>query len=90
MVHAEAQDADGALTKTAGALPARRIPAGGAGDRPDQPAPAGMGTLLCRGRCSPMRWLAQRLGGKEGAAASDARAEPQGLWLEAVAEAVAV
>ena len=90
MVHAEAQEADRALTKIAGDIPARRVPAGGAGDRPDQPAPAGMGTLLCRGRVSPMLWLSQRLGGKEGAAASDARAEPQGLWLEEMAEAVAV
>ena len=31
-----------------------------------------------------MLWLHQRLGGKEGAAASDACAEPQGLGLEEV------
>jgi hypothetical protein len=31
-----------------------------------------------------MLWLYQRLGGKEGAAASDACAESQGLWLEEV------
>ena len=37
-----------------------------------------------------MLWLYQRLGGKESAAAFDACAEPQGLWLEEVEEAVAV
>ena len=35
-----------------------------------------------------MRGLEQRLGGKERAAACDACAEPQGLWLEEVEEAV--
>ena len=50
----------------------------------DQPDSAGLGALLCRGRLLPMLWLHQRLGGKEGAAASDACAESQRLWLEEV------
>jgi hypothetical protein len=37
-----------------------------------------------------MLWLHQRWGGKEGAAACDAGAEPQGLGLAEVEEAVAV
>ena len=37
-----------------------------------------------------MLWLYQRLGGKESAAAFDAGAEAQGLWLAEVEEAVAV
>ena len=50
----------------------------------DQSDSAGLGALLCRGRLLPMLWLHQRLGGKESAAASDACAEPQRLWLEEV------
>ena len=84
VVHAEAEEADGAPAQVEGDIPALRVPTGGSGDRPDQPDPAGMGALLCRGRLPPMLWLYQRLGGKEGAAASDACTESQGLRLEEV------
>jgi len=90
VVHAEAEEADGAPAQVEGHLPALRVPTGGAGCRSDQPDSAGLGALLCRGRLLPMLWLYQRLGGKEGAAASDACVESQGLGLEEVEEAVAV
>ena len=90
MVHAEAEEADGAAAQAEGDIPALRISTGGSGGRLDQSDSAGMGALLCRGGLLPMLWVYQRLGGKEGAAASDACAEPQGLWLEEVEEAVAV
>lgn len=44
----------------------------------------GMGALLCRGGVSPMLWFSQRLGGQEGAAASEACTEPKRLRLEEV------
>ena len=90
MVHAKTEEADGAPAEVEGDIPAPHVSTGGAGDRPDQPDSTGMGALRRRGGLLPRRWLQQRWGGKEGAAACDACAEPQGLWLEEVAEAVAL
>ena len=90
MVHAKTEEADGAPAEVEGDIPAPHVPTGGAGDRPDQPDSTGMGALRRRGGLPPMLWLHQRLGGKEGAAACDACAEPQGLWLEEVEAAVAL
>ena len=70
MVHADAEEADGASAQAEGDIPALRVPTGGSGDGADEPDPEGMGALLCRGRLPPMLWLYQRLGGKESAAAS--------------------
>ncbi len=90
MVHAEAEEADGTPAQAEGEMPARRVPTGGAGERGDQPDPAGMGALLCCGGFPPRLWLAQRWGGKEGAAASEACTEPKRLRREEGEEAGAV
>src|SRR5712691_11041752 len=90
VVHAEAEEADGASAPAAGDRPALRISPGRAGGRLAQADGAGMGALRCRGGLLSMLWVEQRLGGTEGAAASDACAEPPGLWRAEVEEAVAV
>ena len=89
-LYAEAEEADrvvGIVTdprEAPGCVPAVRQPTGGAGDRTDQPDPAGMGELLCGGTCEPVLLVYQRLGRKEDSAASDACAEAQGFRLAAV------
>ena len=50
----------------------------------DQSDPAGLGELLCGGALEPVLLVCQGLGGEEGAAASDAGPEAQGLRLEEV------
>jgi len=56
----------------------------GAGDRIDQSDSAGVGELLRGGAFEPVLFVCQGLGGKEGAAVSDACPEAEGLRLAAV------
>ncbi len=85
--HADAAAAAGAPAAVAGPRPALRGPPGGAGERPAPPYAAGLGALLGGGRRLPRLGLPQRLGGKEGAAASDAGAAAPGRGRAAGAAA---
>jgi hypothetical protein len=71
-------------------LPALSVPTRRSGDPADQSDPAGVGHLLCHGRCEPLLRVRPRLGGKEDTAALEAGTETAGLRLEEVEEAVAV
>jgi len=83
-LYAEAEEADRVVGEAQRCVPTVRQPTGGAGDRTDQPDPAGMGELLCGGTFEPVLFVYQRLGRKEDTAASDAGAEAQGLRLTEV------
>jgi len=73
-----------ALLEKLRGVPTVRQPTCGAGDRTDQPDPAGMGELFCGGTFEPVLFVCQRLGRKEDPAASDAGAEAERLRLTAV------
>ena len=83
-VYAQAEEADGVAGEAAGPVPKVREPAGGEGDRADQPNPARVGELLCRRALESVLCVYPRLGGKEDPAPPDACPETSGLRLEAM------
>src|ERR671919_400959 len=76
--------ADGAAAEARGGVPALGLSACRAGDRGDQPDPAGLGELLPGGERGAVLRLREGLGREEGAAPHDAGEGPPGLRLEAV------
>jgi RNA-directed DNA polymerase len=76
--------ADGVAAEAQGGVPAPGLPAGGAGDRGDQPDPARLGELLPGGERGTVLQLREGLGREEGAAPSDEGEEPTRLRLETV------
>jgi len=83
-VHAQVEEAYGAICKAPRDLPTIYEPTRGASDRVDQPDPAGMGELLCSGALKPVLFVRQRLGGKEDSTALDAIPETSRVRLEKV------
>ena len=61
-----------AVGKAKGNLPTKYQPAGGGGDRADQPDPSWLGELFCRRRLERMLFVCQRLGREEGSGTVDA------------------
>jgi hypothetical protein len=78
------QATDGAAAEAQGGVPVLALPAGGAGDRGDQPNLAGLGELLPSRERGPVLRVREGVGGEEGTAPSDAREGPSGFRLEAV------
>ena len=78
------KEADSAVCKAAGGLPAKRQPASREADRRDQSDPTWLGELLSSGTFESMFLHGQALGGKEGPAASDAIQTTLGYGLETV------
>ena len=83
-VYAQAEEADGVAGEAAGPVAKVCEPAGGEGDRADQPDPARRGELLCRRTLESVLCVYPRLGGKEDPAPPDACPETSGLRLEAM------
>ena len=78
------QAADGVAAEAQGGVPALALSACGAGDRGDQPDPAGLGELLPDRERGAMLRVREGVGREEGAAPLDAGEGPSGLRLEAV------
>ncbi len=76
--------ADGAAAEAQGGVPALGLPAGGAGDRGDQPDSTGLGELLPDRERGAVLRLREGLSREEGTAPSDEGEEPAGLRLETV------
>jgi RNA-directed DNA polymerase len=83
-VYAQAEEADGVAGEAAGPVPKICEPAGGEGDRADQPDPARLGELLCRRALESVLCVYPRLGRKEDPTPPDACPETTGLRLEAM------
>jgi len=89
-VIAERQEADGIAGQAQGDFPGLSVPAGGRGDREDQPDPARLGEVLChRSRCSVLL-LHPILGRKEDTASSGQGVSAPRFRLEAVGQGLAV
>ena len=76
--------ADGVAAEAQGGVPALGLSACRAGDRGDQPDPAGLGELLPDWERGAVLRVREGLGREEGAAPYDAGEGPSGLRLEAV------
>ena len=76
--------ADGVAAEARGGVPARGLSACRAGDRGNQPDPAGLGELLPDWERGAVLRAREGLGREEGAAPHDAGEGPPGLRLEPV------
>ena len=83
-VHAQIEEAYGAICKAPRDLPTVYEPTRGTSDRVDHPDPAGMGELLFSGALKPVLLVRQRLGRKEDSTAPDAIPETSRVRLEKV------
>ena len=83
-VHAQGEEAHGAIRKAPRHLQTIHEPTRGASDRVDQSDLAGMGELLCSGALKPVLLVRQRLGRKEDSTAPDAIPETSRIRLEKV------
>ncbi len=83
-IHAQVEEAYGAICKAPRDLPTIYEPTCGASDRVDQPDLTGMGELLCSGTLKPVLLVRQRLGRKEDSTAPDAIPETSRIRLAKV------
>ena len=83
-VHAEAEEAYGAIAKASRGLPATSISTRSRGGGHHQPDTAGLGELFCHGTLEPMLSSRETLGGAEGQASLDALPESSGRRLGTV------
>jgi len=83
-VHAQVEEAYGAICKAPRDLPTIYEPTRGASDRVDQSDLAGMGELLCSRALQSVFLARQRLGRKEDSATPDAIPETSRIQLAKV------
>ena len=84
VIHPQDQEADGAVEKAQGHLPALRIPAHPPGGGAHQPGPAWVGELLSVREFESVLLLRPSMGSEEDAAALEASPDASGFWLEEV------